>query len=859
MSRNPERDGGRGSFFTGTRLLVLLAALAPGSVEAGRYYLWEGFEREINWEAKEDSAATARVVDPEFVSEGSQSLKLTFNAVTESARAVYDREQDLDWSPYGALVFDVYNPTDLEGLRIGFVIATTEKEIGHEAVTGPLAPGWNRNIRIALTEPIFKTAAADYRPVGYLVGRGDVREVKFLVYPGAPARGAVHLDNVRLERAGLLTRGDLSVNTTLDVAASAGAIGYVSPEIRIRGRDLVALENFETGQVWASGAADAAIAPATDLHSDGSRGLSVSFPASPDGFEVAMTGMENRLAGTGQLWMRVHNAGRDVSVALKLVDADGNEYESERRKLGHGWNTLLFDFTNANAWTGGVVSEAVLRNLAEVVLSVESRYAGRLVIDGLSGGDLALKGTARTEALMSVSYNPHENVELIVDTEVEDVFYGARPSDTRDAGAEGYVDGAVLRADVGSVRTRALYRRKITAFDNPVKSFIGQNTLGTELAAFETSGRVGSAQVQAIVASQLEYDRYNSHQPTGLGPLDLMGARVRYGLGRGWRVGSTWVSQQYRYGRGASGMPGHRQIWAADLDSYTSIGEGSLWWGAEGAVSQSGEEEVSTYVKRKEPYYAGTSITPEWRRFSLSYKYEFDGYHFGGNRTFHWGGVEVNLDGLPVTGLLKRIPIYDGSFGNNLVCGASVSDWASRDRQADAISGKMRPRSAGRSAAFTIGNDYQARPNFFFEIEANEEEDPWYRTPGVLESLSVRFPLPVGFVASGYFTWRHGWERDKSSDEQGEDLSASQSLGVEWYSRWNLSLRGDWSWNQSRQSWEGEASPVDRYVKFSTRARQTVGASTVVELSYGYPALFGSDYGVRGTIDVWTLTLRTYF
>ncbi len=64
---------------------------------AGQIYLWEGFEREINWLAETDTAAVDRVLDSEYFTEGGHSLKLLFNASAASARAEWEREEGMDW------------------------------------------------------------------------------------------------------------------------------------------------------------------------------------------------------------------------------------------------------------------------------------------------------------------------------------------------------------------------------------------------------------------------------------------------------------------------------------------------------------------------------------------------------------------------------------------------------------------------------------------------------------------------------------------------------------------------------------------------------------------------------------------
>lgn len=149
MNRSPVRGSVEppphrriGAWGNGIAMLALLAGLGCASpAGAGRIYLWEGFEREINWAAETDTAATGQVVDSELFTEGGHSLKLLFNASSASARAEFEREEYLDWSPYGAVLFDVYVPDDLPDFRVCMEAETTDKELKHQA----LSPPWRRD------------------------------------------------------------------------------------------------------------------------------------------------------------------------------------------------------------------------------------------------------------------------------------------------------------------------------------------------------------------------------------------------------------------------------------------------------------------------------------------------------------------------------------------------------------------------------------------------------------------------------------------------------------------------------------------------------------------------------------------
>jgi hypothetical protein len=844
---------------------LLAALICPSFVRAGQLYLWEGFEREINWAAETDTAATGQVVDSEFFTEGGHSLRLLFNASSASARAEYEREETMDWSPYGAILFDVYVPAGLPDFRMGVEVETTDNKLKHQALTPPLAKGWNRDVRIDLTARVFSSAATDWRPVGNLVGRGDIRKVEFHLLPGTAVSGAACLDNVRLERFGLVAAGDFTLNTTLDATASGVRIDYLPTDMRIRRNDLKAVESFEGGASWTS-PAGVAIEPASDFTSHGGSALSVTFPALRDGFELSMNGMESRLAGSRQLRMAIYNSGRGVSIALRLEDADGNTYTSEKVSLGHGWNKPIFDFTNQRSWNGDTINDNVLRNLSGVVLEIYPQYSGRLVFDGLAVGDLSLKGAAKAGALLSLSYNPVQDLELILNTRVEDTFYGSSFSRARDAGPEAFLHSAAARWDLGDFRTRLLYRQKVTAFDNPVIGLVSPENLGNEIGALEMSGRAGDTELQGLVASRLEYGRYDSHVPTGFGPENLTGLRLRRDLAEGVRLGGTFVNHAARYGRGVLDLPAHRQTWGLDLDARMGEEAASLGWALEGAVTTGDRYRDAVNIPRHDRYCVGTSIAPEAGRLKFSYGYTLIGYDFdadftkkGGNTMMHSFELGADLDGWSVFRHLSALPIYDGSIGKNLRMDLSGYTYETRDRYADPGTGALRPRSAGWEVALEMENDDKARPNFNLSAAVKGQDDEWSGNPEAEETLSVRLPLPLELVAVLSGRLDQARPEDKTTGESGADWTRSGQIGLERWFKCNLSVNvnGNWMWTHS--NWEGIRGEPEGHFKLTAGARQTFGANSVVQLDFGFPALYGSDYGIQDTINVFTLSVKTYF
>jgi len=845
--------------------LVGLIGLPACNARAGSVYVWEGFEREINWDAATTTAATGRVLDPANSTEGVQGLKLDWTAVTPSARAVYTRSEDLDWSPYGTLILDVYNPVDLPGLKFAVSLVTTNRYLAHEAVTGPLAPGWNRDVRVDLKGRAFSSAASDYKPVGYLIGRGEVKSVSLQVYPGSATTGWVTVDNIRLERSGLLSVGSFTVNTTLDLTASAGDIDYLPPGMRIRSRDVSTVESFETGGAATTAEPGIVIEPTTGRHSRGGTGLSVSFPAMLDGFALDLPGLETRLAGARQFRMDVWCDGPGAQLDLVLYDTGGNRYRSGMRWLGHGWNTRIFDFTDQDSWEEGVMTRDVPSRLASVSLKVKSRWPGRLVFDGLATATVSLRGAAKPGALLSSSWHPSPSLEAVVDTRLEDTWYGNNLRGTRSAGPEGWVDAGHVRWDAGGFRTTALWRRELTAMDQPQFMLVSPGMLGNEITGLETAGRILDTEVQAMAASRLEYGTYNSRVPTGLGPERVGAVRLRRNVAEGTRVGVTQMVHLTRYPGTVGDVARRRDTTGLDAESHLKSGEFAVNVSAEGAYSAGPAfRDADANAPPRDRYYGAYNVSPELGRLSLYWNQVLFGYDFDGGFTA-WGGDwkewsaggSFLLEGLPGLGWISRLPVYDRSIAKNLKITVGAWAGATRDRFTDAA-GALEPRGVQDSGWISLSNDYEARPNFSLAADRERGTDAGYRTEESEEKITVRVPLPWEVIISGTGELAQTGERDFSSGESGVGWKRVVEGALERYFRGNLYVRVGVAWRRTRTSWEGEWGEPEKHTRLTAGLRQALGPDSLIQVDFGTPALNGTDFGSRDTLNVVTVLVKTY-
>jgi hypothetical protein len=845
-------------------IIICLLLTQSAMLLARDVYLWEGFEREINWEAETDSAATGRQVSEEFASQGSHSLRVAFESSADSAEAEYGLEGWWDWSRYETLTFDVYNPTELENIRLGVVIKGGDWR-DYEFRTPPLKPGWNKDIAIELRQPVFLTEASNYERKGYLIKRNDVNELKLLIYPGEATSGALHVDNFRLTRRAIISAGDLAVNNISDLMVSGGDVDYWPPGLRIRRRDLLPIESFETAIEWEEWEDDVSLGVADSHSSHGGNSLMITFPAMPDGFEVECIGLEDKLSGTGQLRIDIYNPGRPLSLSLYLEDSQGNDYESSWKYVGHGWNTEIFDFSSASGWSDSAFDPVALQELDYVAMNVYSDYPGRIYIDGIAEGEFDLRAAAIASTRFRASYCPNQDIEVIADYRAEDTYYGSELSDLRNAGPEAYLDSIKGRFDVGQWRAGLLYRYQVTSFDNPINGLVQPWALGSNIAGIELGGRMGDTQLQTLVVSKLEYEQYNSRIPTGFGPSNLFGLRLRRNLGEETRVGTTFISHGTEYGKGVSYAPPRIETWQVDIDSFLEGESVSLAIAGELGQSRGLPREDGSGARGDDSYYYATRLEPAWGRLDLSHDYTLMGYYYDAeftgdsNYSGHDLGLGFNLEDFWICDGLSDLPIYDGSFAENLRFEVGAFRWLSRDSYLDEASGEKLPRSLGTGSNINLRNSGKAKPHFSLGMWFGRDSGEWGGNRYQDQDVYLRAPLLAGIFAGGGGHWNQSWSDDRESGESGRQWTDSYRLSFEKFFKSGLLINTNLNWRDYRSIWQGEWGEPERSFKWRLDASRPFGPDSVVSLHYGYPVLMGYDYGRQSTHNVLTLKAQTYF
>jgi hypothetical protein len=375
-----------------------------------------------------------------------------------------------------------------------------------------------------------------------------------------------------------------------------------------------------------------------------------------------------------------------------------------------------------------------------------------------------------------------------------------------------------------------------------------------------------STEIQSLAVSRLEYGRFNSRVPTGLGPENALCLRLRQDLGESLRLGATFLQHQAAYGAGVSGIPASRQTMGVDLDSHFDFHGPNLGLALEAGGTTGDRAPSGAVVPANDRFYYAAAVNPAWGRLSLSYDFVLAGYDFdgdlskdGGNSLYQSLSGGLALDGLGPAKLLETLPLYDHSLGKNLAFNWGFSLRQSRDQLPDPSSGALVPSDQSTEMELAFENDDTAHPHFELQDIYEGSEDPWTSSPVSRQSLNLRLPLAEKFFLNlgGSLEWDRS--RDKTSGESGETWVEGGGFGLEWTSASKLTLAAGGSLNASHGSWQGVWDAGQVHSKFSASLTQVFSANSLVRLDYGQPALFGRDFGLQDTINLFTLTAKTYF
>ncbi len=363
--------------------------------------------------------------------DGIRTVKLKYRTQSDSQKARYYKDENLDWTSVLGVQVDVYNPQD-HPVNLGFAVQTGPNFLWHEAREVMVAPGWNRNLTIDLSSPQLKTQRSNWSNSDYLDMKDDIRSISFIVYPNRAEEGSLVLSNLRtLERDPLGALG----------MPEAGKVVGGSSKTLLTGRfiryDLV--ESFEKGISAWQASAKTRLSSSSLYATEADRTLKVEYDQTggdPPEFMWKVPAGFRDLRGYDLLMVDVYNAGPPIqaSVAFKSL-SDDLWIESPSLTLAPGWNrnlaVQLYGTSFKSARTAWAVGET-FRNKAgvdevHVKLSAPTGrgtlYFDRVQLGGSSKttafGELPASQTDyAVQQTLQLKVNPADSAQLKVEGDV---------------------------------------------------------------------------------------------------------------------------------------------------------------------------------------------------------------------------------------------------------------------------------------------------------------------------------------------------------------------------------------------------------------------------------------------------------
>ncbi|NLG83453.1 MAG: DUF5060 domain-containing protein [Firmicutes bacterium] len=186
-------------------VLVLSSLVTTGTAQTDQeIVLWQSFEGSHAWRAvgtawkDGDSSLVAETVE-EHATDGQKALRCRFR-MTGSDFATFmteDLRQWSNWSPYRALLVDVFNGT-AEEVRVALAVCTGDSWEWHETRVETLVPGLNRDVSFPVEGSEWKTAASNWEFKSPLKNADQVKRVALKFFGRVGLEGEFYLDNLRL-------------------------------------------------------------------------------------------------------------------------------------------------------------------------------------------------------------------------------------------------------------------------------------------------------------------------------------------------------------------------------------------------------------------------------------------------------------------------------------------------------------------------------------------------------------------------------------------------------------------------------------------------------------------------------------
>jgi len=175
--------------------VVFLLVLGVATAASGETLL-EGFERRNPFTPEDNVTALENTA--EYFSEGVQSLKINYSALTLGAHILLKAEGEQNWTRFDGLQLDIFNPNDSE-MSVALALQTGSGWTWYEYELVEVEPGENKDLTFFLKENLWKAEATGWQHTTK-PELSNIMGYCLMIYntgDDLPA-GTLYMDNIRL-------------------------------------------------------------------------------------------------------------------------------------------------------------------------------------------------------------------------------------------------------------------------------------------------------------------------------------------------------------------------------------------------------------------------------------------------------------------------------------------------------------------------------------------------------------------------------------------------------------------------------------------------------------------------------------
>lgn len=404
-----------------------LAGIMPFDMSGMAFYIWNSFEKGVNWTTQSDQSGAVSV-QPAFDvgGENKKGMKVIFSTQSSVAKAAYLYRAREDFSKSVGIKFDVYNPMPYS-VKVSIAFQVGDEEMWIESKPIGIGPGWNRSIFFDFISPSFKSAESNWNYSEYFTRRNDIRSMILQVYPDQKVEGSIFITDMMLARRNYFGEPGKMFGATLanNSWAKFETIKYAEWD---NGEG-----SFENGPIdstpakWAgfddTNAGVSYPRISGKYPSKGNKSLRIDYKAPTNNkFSIifTQTGVLDVSPYTSMSF-DVYNPGKPLKFTLAMQANDSTWYETRTQKIiNPGWNKNVTVKLDENIWKTGAMNGPMKlgskNDMKTMILSFFNGVEGAVYVDNFRWGVKSQAGItgAGVEQDINLESTPLEAIEAKV-------------------------------------------------------------------------------------------------------------------------------------------------------------------------------------------------------------------------------------------------------------------------------------------------------------------------------------------------------------------------------------------------------------------------------------------------------------